>query len=98
VSFKPNGRVKDARGNPEKRVRPGMCDRQLFSGSPFLLVRFLLAMQKKMNKDTEERSGLMKFISEEKRSACSRSSKLQPFQIVDVRKEMKESCDGSAFG
>jgi hypothetical protein len=46
------GRNKSA-GLPKKRARASMSDGQHFFGSPFLLVRFLLANQKKMNVDTD---------------------------------------------
>jgi hypothetical protein len=38
---------------------------QLFFGSPFLLVRFLLAMQKKMNEDADECMGLEELVKQQ---------------------------------
>jgi hypothetical protein len=42
-------------GLPKKRASPSKRVGQHFFGSPFLLVRFLLAKQKKMNEDADER-------------------------------------------
>jgi hypothetical protein len=45
------------------RIGVGKCGRQHFFGSPFLLVRFLLAKQKKMNEGTDDLYNLKKYLN-----------------------------------